>query len=340
MSMTREELEAFVSSIGEEKYRTKQLHKWLLRGCSIDEMTDIPKKMREKLKDAAFIPTMEIEEKFVSADKTVKYLFRLHDGCYIETVYMHHNYGNTVCVSSQSGCRMGCKFCASTLNGLTRDLSASEMLMQITVAVKDMNEGISNIVIMGMGEPFDNYDAAVRFIRLCNHPDGLNLSCRRISLSTCGIVPNILRFAKEELPVTLSVSLHAPDDETRSAIMPVNKKYPVAELLDACREYYLATRRRISFEYALIDGKNNTPEDAKRLAAVLRAHLKDSVIHVNLIPVNAVKESGFSGGSREKTERFVKALEASGINATVRMRMGSDINASCGQLRAKKLVSD
>lgn len=337
MSMTGPEIEQFVLSIGEARFRAAQLHKWLMHGTPVEDMTNIPAKMKEKLNDLAFIPVARIEEKQVSKDGTVKYLFRLWDDCYVETVYMHHNYGNTVCVSSQSGCRMGCKFCASTVNGLTRSLTASEMLLQITEAIKDMGEGISNIVIMGMGEPFDNYEQAVRFIRLCNSEDGLNISCRRISVSTCGIVPGILEFAREGLPVTLSVSLHAPDDETRSEIMPINRKYGVAELLDACREYYAVSKRRISFEYALIDGKNNSPEDAAKLADVLKRHLKDSVIHVNLIPVNAVRESGFTTGGREKTERFVKELEKRGINATVRKRMGSDINASCGQLRAKKL---
>ncbi len=237
LSMYKDELTEYVVSIGEERYRGRQLYKWLHSGYPLDLMSNIPKKMKEKLVQRALIPTVAIERKQVSSDGTVKYLFRCYDGEYIESVFMRHDYGNTVCVSSQVGCRMGCKFCASTIDGRRRNLAASEMLSQIYEAQNDIGEKVSNVVIMGMGEPFDNYDNVVRFIRLLNSEDGMNLSCRRISLSTCGLVPGIQRFAGEGLPVTLSVSLHAPTDEQRSAIMPVNKTYCIAELLAACREY-------------------------------------------------------------------------------------------------------
>ena len=334
--MYEDELLQFVLDIGEEKYRAKQLFKWLHKGASLDEMTDIPKKMKEKLAEKAVIPSVSIEEKYVSSDGTIKYLYKCFDGEFIESVFMRHDYGNTVCVSSQAGCRMGCRFCASTLNGLQRSLYASEMLSQIYTAQKDTGERVSNVVIMGMGEPFDNYDNAVRFIRLLNSENGLNIGCRKISLSTCGLVDGINRFADENLPVTLSVSLHSPTNEQRNEIMPVNRRYPIEELLSACREYFEKTGRRISFEYALIDGKNNGEQDALTLAKLLKSNLPGMAIHVNLIPVNPIKERDFRRGDKIKTENFVKTLEKNGVNATVRRRLGADINASCGQLRAKK----
>ncbi len=337
LSMYEEELAEYIVSIGEERYRAKQLYKWLHAGYPLAFMSNIPKKMKEKLVERALIPSVTVETKQVSSDGTIKYLFRCYDDEYIESVFMRHDYGNTVCVSSQVGCRMGCKFCASTINGRKRNLFASEMLSQIYEAQNDTGEKVSNVVIMGMGEPFDNYDNVVRFIRLLNSENGMNLSCRRISLSTCGIVPGIQRFADEGLPVTLSVSLHAPDDDKRNAIMPVNKKYCIAELLAACRGYYEKTGRRISFEYALIDGNNNSAEDAQALADLLKKGLSDTVIHVNLIPVNDVAERGFKRGSKAKTEKFVSVLERNGVNATVRKRMGADIDAACGQLRARKI---
>lgn len=336
LSMTEDELLELVISINEEKYRAAQLYKWLHSGTPIDEMSNIPKKMREKLVNQAEIRSLQIEEKHVSTDGTIKYLLKCIDGELIESVFMRHNYGNTVCVSSQAGCRMGCRFCASTINGLSRNLTASEMLSQILTAQRNTGERISNVVIMGSGEPFDNYDNVVRFIRLANSENGLNISCRRISLSTCGVVPGIEKFAREGLPVTLSVSLHAVTDEKRSAIMPINNKYPIAELLAACREYYSVSNRRISFEYALIDGQNNTPADAQALAKLLRSKLSDSIIHVNLIPVNDVAERDFKRGARTKTDEFVKVLESFGVNVTVRRSVGGDINASCGQLRARR----
>ncbi len=340
LSMYEDELTRFVLEIGEEKYRSKQLFGWLHKGASLDEMTNLPKKMREKLADKAVIPSVKIEEKQISADGTIKYLFRCFDGEYIESVFMRHDYGNTVCVSSQAGCRMGCRFCASTVNGLKRSLYASEMLSQIYTAQKDTGERVSNIVIMGMGEPFDNYDNVVRFIRLLNNENGLNIGCRKISLSTCGLVDGINRFAEEELPVTLSVSLHSPNNEKRNEIMPVNRRYPIEELLSACRKYFEKTGRRISFEYALIDGKNNSESDARELAGLLKSSLPNMAIHVNLIPVNPIKERDFRRGDKVMTENFVRTLEKCGVNATVRKRLGADIDASCGQLRARKLDKD
>ncbi len=336
LSMYEHELTEFVLGLGEEKYRAKQLYKWLHKGASLDQMSDIPKKMKEKLEKEALIPGVKAEEKQVSEDGTVKYLFRCYDGEYIESVFMRHDYGNTVCVSSQAGCRMGCRFCASTLNGLKRSLAPSEMLSQIYEAQKDTGERVSNVVIMGMGEPFDNYDNVVRFIRLLNSENGLNIGCRRISLSTCGLVEGIDRFADEGLPVTLSVSLHSPTNEQRDAIMPVNRRYPIEVLLQSCRKYFEKTGRRISFEYALIDGQNNSEEDARKLAALLKSNLPGMAIHVNLIPVNPIKERDFRRGEKKMTENFVKTLEKHGVNATVRKRLGADIDASCGQLRARK----
>ena len=334
--MYEDELTEFVLSIGEEKYRAKQLFKWLHTGASIDQMSNIPKKMREKLSTACVIPCVTAEKKLVSADGTVKYLFRCFDGEYIESVFMRHEYGDTVCVSSQAGCRMGCRFCASTLNGLQRSLYASEMLSQIYEAQKDTGERVSNVVIMGMGEPFDNYDNVIRFIKLLNNENGANISCRKISLSTCGLADGIDRFSDEGLPVTLSVSLHSPTNEQRNAIMPVNRRYPIEVLLPACRRYFEKTGRRISFEYALIDGKNNSEQDAEALAKLLKSNIPGMAIHVNLIPVNPIKERDFRRGEKTNTEKFVKTLEKLGVNATVRKRLGADINASCGQLRAEK----
>lgn len=340
LSMYENELTDFVVSIGEEKYRAKQLFKWLHSGTALDGMSNIPKKMKEKLSKLCVIPSVEIEDKFVSEDGTVKYLFKCFDGEFIESVFMRHEYGNTVCVSSQAGCRMGCRFCASTLNGLQRSLYASEMLSQIYTAQNDIGERVSNVVIMGMGEPFDNYDNVIRFIKLLNSENGANISCRKISLSTCGLVDGIKRFSDEGLPVTLSVSLHSPTNEQRNEIMPVNRRYPIEVLLPACRDYFEKTGRRISFEYALIDGKNNSEQDAKNLAKLLKSNLPGMAIHVNLIPVNPIKERDFKRGEKAATEKFVKTLESSGVNATVRRRLGSDINASCGQLRARKFANN
>ena len=276
-------------------------------------------------------------------DGTVKYLFSLDDGNCIETVVMRYEHGITICISSQAGCRMGCRFCASTIDGKARDLLPSELLGQIISAERDLGERISGVVMMGIGEPLDNYDNVVKFLRLVGDPDGLNIGYRHISLSTCGIAPKILDLANEELPITLSISLHASNDEKRSEIMPINRKHPIGELLDACRKYFLVTGRRISFEYTLISGKNDTVGDAEELASLLNSKLRpksDTMpIHVNLIPVNEVEERDFVRSGKKAISAFSATLEKRGIRATVRRKLGSDINASCGQLRRISMKS-
>lgn len=331
--LTFEELGELLSGIGEPKFRTKQIFAWLHRGVtSFDEMTDISKKTREKLAELSFVSTLEIEKKYVSRlDKTTKYLFRLPDGNCIESVVMYYKHGISICISSQVGCRMGCRFCASTIGGLYRSLTAGEILNQVIFAQKDIGERISNIVMMGIGEPLDNYDNVVKFLHNVNHPEGLNIGYRHISLSTCGLVDKIYRLAEENLPITLSVSLHAPNNEIRDEIMPVNHKFRIEELIKACRDYIKTTTRRISFEYSLISGVNDSVENAKELAALLKGML----CHVNLIPVNQVKERGFHKGTRAEIEKFQNTLVSLGINATVRRELGSDISASCGQLRKR-----
>jgi 23S rRNA (adenine2503-C2)-methyltransferase len=301
-------------------------------------MTNVGKATKEKLHSAVDCSFPTVKRKLVSQlDGTVKYLFSLSDGNCIESVVMKYEHGYTICVSSQVGCRMGCKFCASTIAGRVRDLEAGEILGQIISAQRDMNIRISNIVMMGIGEPLDNYDNVVSFLNLVNLPDGVNIGYRHISLSTCGIVPKIYSLAELNLPITLSVSLHATSDAIRSEIMPVNKAYGVDELLDACRDYYRSTERRISFEYTLISGKNDTKENALHLANTLNAKLRSRTetmpIHVNLIPVNEVTESGFKSSDKGAVKRFAATLESRGIRATIRRTLGSDINASCGQLR-------
>ena len=342
LSMTPAELEELILSLGEPKYRAKQIFPLLHKGLSPDEM-NVGKPLREKLERETSWHLPAVRRKLVSAiDGTVKYLFSLADGNCVESVVMKYEHGNTVCISSQVGCRMGCKFCASTIGGKVRDLSPGELLGQVIAAQKDLGERISNIVLMGIGEPLDNYDNVLRFLRLVNDPAGINIGYRHISLSTCGLVDGINRLREENLPITLSVSLHAPDDETRSAIMPVNKRYPVHELLTACRAYFAATGRRISFEYTLIAGKNDSTENARKLAHVLNSHLRSRTdtmpIHVNLIPVNEVKETGFRHSDRAAVRRFAALLEQEGIRATVRRTLGADINASCGQLRRQEGV--
>jgi 23S rRNA (adenine2503-C2)-methyltransferase len=294
--------------------------------------------LQEKLREHFVWHLPAVEEKLVSRlDGTVKYLFSLQDGNCVESVVMRYEHGNTICISSQVGCRMGCKFCASTIGGRVRDLTPAELLGQVISAQKDMGERISNIVMMGIGEPLDNYDNVLKFLRLVNAKEGLNIGYRHISLSTCGIVDKIERLMEEDLPITLSISLHAPDDETRSAIMPINKRFGVDALLEVCRAYYARTGRRISFEYTLISGKNDSKANAATLARVLNAKLRSKTetmpIHVNLIPVNEVSETGFRHSSRDAVNAFAKVLESKGIRAMVRRKLGSDINASCGQLR-------
>lgn len=333
LSMTKDELADFVLSIGEAKFRAAQLYSWMMKGASLDEMTNLPKSLRDKLAAEAEYPLPVIERRLESKlDETVKYVFRLIDGELVESVFMKYEHGSTVCVSSQAGCAMGCKFCASTLNGRVRNLTPSEILGQVIMAGRDRGERIDGIVMMGIGEPLDNYDATVKFLRLVSAEGGLNIGLRHISVSTCGVVPGIRRLADEGLPVTLSVSLHEHNDEARSALMPVNRKWCIAELMDACRYYFDKTGRRISFEYTLIDGKNVTMSDAKALASLLRREI-GQIVHVNLILVNEVPETGLKPPSRNDAHEFCEELKRCGVNATIRRKLGSDINASCGQLR-------
>ncbi len=329
------ELENFLKELGEPKFRAGQIFEWLSRGVeSFDEMTNISKATREKLSKVSFVSTLKIREKYVSKlDKTTKYLFELPDGNCIESVVMYYNHGISICISSQVGCRMGCEFCASTIGGLYRSLTAGEILNQVIFAQKDIGERISNIVMMGIGEPLDNFENVKKFLRNVNHEKGLNIGYRHISLSTCGLVPKIYELAKENMPITLSVSLHAPNNEIRNSIMPVNKKYPVEELIKACKDYIKTTTRRISFEYSLISGVNDSMENADELARLLKGML----CHVNLIPVNKIEEREYKKGNKQEIRAFCERLNSRGINATVRRELGSDIQASCGQLRKKLL---
>ena len=334
LSMTFEELSQAFAAEGIQGFRSKQVYEWLHRhlALSYDEMLNLPKALREELKEKFPIICASIVKKQVSkTDGTVKILFQMHDGDYIESVVMKYKYGYTICVSSQVGCKMGCAFCASTLGGFKRSLSAGEILSQVYAAQKEIGERISHIVLMGMGEPLDNYDNVMRFIALVTDEKGLNLSMRNISLSTCGIVPKIQDLLNKKLQLTLSISLHAPTNELRDKIMPVNHRYKVEELLAMCRKYAGETSRRISFEYAMLSGINDSDECAR----ILASKLKGMLCHVNLIPVNEVKESPFKPSSPERVEKFVSILSKNGINATVRRKLGSDIDASCGQLRRK-----
>lgn len=335
-SMSQSELSEWFSSIGEPRFRAKQFFTWLHTGTPVSEMSNLSKKLREKI-EAEMLDTLpKVELKLVSKiDGTVKYLFKLFDGACIESVFMKYKHGNTLCISSQVGCLMGCKFCASTIGGKSRDLYPSELLGQIIAAERDSGERISNIVMMGIGEPLDNFENVVKFLKLLGDGDGLNIGYRHISLSTCGIVPKILELAEYNFPITLSISLHASNDVKRCEIMPINKRWNIKELLTACVEYYKKTGRRISFEYTLISGKNDSERDADELAALLKTAFRGTgaPIHVNLIRVNEVKETGFKEGSRESADAFAKRLESHGVVATVRRRLGSDVNAACGQLR-------
>jgi len=329
------ELEALLKDLGEPKFRTKQIFSWIMKGVEdFDEMTNISKGTRQKLMEVSFISKLKIKEKYISKlDGTVKYLFELDDGNCIETVVMRYKHGLSVCISSQVGCRMGCNFCASTIGGLYRSLTAGEILNQVIYAQKDIGERISNIVMMGIGEPLDNYDNVIKFLHNVNHPDGLNIGYRHISLSTCGLVDKIYKLAQENLPITLSVSLHAPNDEIRDKIMPVNHKYPVGELILACKKYIEKTTRRISFEYSLIAGVNDSIKEAHELAHLLSGML----CHINLIPVNHVEERDYKKGKTANIKAFCEELNSLGMNATIRRELGSDISASCGQLRKRLL---
>ncbi|MCC2256412.1 23S rRNA (adenine(2503)-C(2))-methyltransferase RlmN [Intestinimonas aquisgranensis] len=332
-SMTQEELGLWLKEQGEPGFRAKQIFTWLHRGAtSFEEMTNLSKPLRERLSAQCVITHPEVARKQVSAqDGTIKYLWRLLDGNCIETVLMRYHHGNTVCISSQVGCRMGCAFCASTLGGKVRDLTPSEMIDQVLFTQLDAGVPISNIVLMGIGEPLDNFDTVLRFLELVNHPDGLNIGMRHISLSTCGLTEKIDKLAEHRLQLTLSVSLHAPDDETRSKIMPVNRGIGVEKLFDTCRRYFETTGRRISYEYAMIDGVNDSDAQADLLAQ----HLKGTPGHVNLIPLNEVKESPLKPSRR--VAEFQLRLERQGITVTVRRKLGGDIDASCGQLRRKAM---
>ena len=331
--MYYEELEAYLSELGEPRFRTEQLFRWLHTGAEdFSVMTNLPALLRDKLSERAYIAGVKAVKRFCSQlDGTVKYLYKLYDGEYIESVLMKYEHGYTVCISTQVGCRMGCSFCASGINGLTRNLTASEMLSQITAAERDNNIRVSNVVMMGMGEPLDNFENSVRFLRLVSDGRGLNIGLRHISLSTSGVVSGIQRLKEYNFPITLSVSLHAPNDKIRSSIMRVNRKWNVSELLQACREYQRVTARRISFEYALIEGVNDSEDCADELARRLRGIM----CHVNLIPANPVKENSFKKPDKVKISHFRDMLIKKGINATVRRTLGADIDASCGQLRQR-----
>ena len=332
-SMTLAEMQEAFAALGEPKFRAKQVFTWLHRGVTqFDEMTNLSKSLREKLDGLYFITAPKVARKQVSrTDGTIKYLWQLGDGNCVESVVMQYHHGNTVCISSEVGCPMGCKFCASTLGGLVRRLTPAELLDQVLFSQLDSGLEISNIVLMGIGEPLDNFDAVMRFLELVNSPDGMNIGMRHISLSTCGLVDKIERLAERNLQLTLSVSLHSPDNESRNKIMPVNKRWPVEELLQACRDYFEKTGRRVSFEYTMIDGVSDSPEQAELLAQKLHG----MQAHVNMIPLNNVAESGLRCSSRQAILHFQKILESHGVTATVRRTLGSDIDASCGQLRRK-----
>ena len=338
------EIESLFSDISEkygikaEKYRAKQVFAWLTKGVSsFSEMTNVSAPLREALDKECYIALPKVREKYISKiDGTMKYLFEMYDGECVESVFMRYNHGNTICISTQAGCRMGCSFCASTIAGLSRHLTASEILGQILAAEKDSGERISNIVMMGIGEPLDNYDNTLRFLRLVNLPEGRNIGYRHISLSTCGLADKIKMLAKEDMPITLSVSLHAPNQKMRAEMMPVAKKWHIDELIGACREYIGVTGRRISFEYAMIDGVNDTRECADELCRLLSGML----CHVNLIPLNNVEEKSYRKSSAKRIEDFTAYLEKHHITATVRRKLGSDINASCGQLRKQHMQTE
>lgn len=337
LDMKLDELETFVQSLGQPKFRGKQIFTWLHqhRVTSFDEMTNLPQKFREQLQGVAAVTTMKEVTRQESVDGTIKWLWELYDGSTIETVLMRHEYGNSVCVSTQVGCRMGCTFCASTLGGLVRNLSGGEIVEQLINVQRFLDpseERVSSVVLMGSGEPLENYDAAMKFVDLINDPNGLGIGARHITISTSGLVPAIRRLADEKRQITLAISLHATRDEIRSALMPINRAYNIDQLLDACKYYFKQTGRRISFEYALVGGKNDDIEHARELAGLL-GHLD---CHVNLIPVNYVPERNYTRTPKDQIRAFVAELQRLGVNATVRREKGHDIAAACGQLRAEQ----
>ena len=330
-SYTEPQLAELVKAMGQPTFRAKQLFKWLheKQARSFSAMTNQPKAFLAALEERFFIETLETERRQQSKDGTVKYLFRLPDGNCIETVLMRYSYGNTVCVSTQVGCRMGCRFCASTQGGRVRNLTAGEIANEVYAAARDTGERVSHIVLMGIGEPLDNFDHVMDFLSIISSPNGVNIGMRNISLSTCGLVPMIYKLAERHLGLTLSVSLHAPTDEMRSSMMPVNDVYPVEQLIRACRDYQQETGRRVSFEYSMVNGVNDSPQTARRLAQLI----KGMGAHVNLIPINPVDGSPYSATDAANVKRFQTLLTELGVNATVRRRLGTDISAACGQLR-------
>lgn len=333
-SLSINELEQVLADIGEPKYRAKQIFQWLHKKYvnSFDEMLNLSKDLRQKLKENYYISCSAIEKKLISCyDSTVKYLFSLNDGEYVEAVLMSYHHGYSACISTQAGCKMGCTFCATGQGGFRRNLTAGEMLSQLQTMEKDRGVRISNVVLMGMGEPLDNFDNVVRFLRLVSSADGMNIGMRHLALSSCGLADKIRQLAELKLQITLSISLHAPNDEIRNRTMPVNKRFPIDELLSACREYIEKTGRRITFEYAMIDGVNDSIDCARQLASRLRGML----CHINLIPVNEVDKTGYKKSGKKSLNAFCAYLNNHGITATIRRTLGSDINASCGQLRGK-----
>jgi 23S rRNA (adenine2503-C2)-methyltransferase len=334
LDLSPDELTDVIISMGEKKFRAKQVFGWLAKGASsYDEMTNVPASLRNKLEDAYYIGLPDIlTEQVSSNDGTRKCLFVFADGVKVESVFMKYKYGNSICISSQAGCLMGCKFCASTMEGKERDLTRGEMLGQVLAMRNHAGEPISHVVIMGMGEPFDNYDEVSGFLKIINHPDGVGMSCRNITVSTCGIIPGIKRFASDFPQVNLAVSLHAPNDDIRRRTMPVAGKYPYRDLMRACREYTEETHRRVTFEYALIKGVNDRMQDADELAG----HLTGWLNHVNLIPLNEVEGREYSTVTAKRAADFMKRLEANNIAVTIRRTLGSDIDAACGQLRRRK----
>lgn len=335
MDLSPQEMETLVQGLNEPKFRGKQIFQWVSKGIKdIDEMTNLSKDFRQRLKEVSFIGKLNIKTKLVSElDGTKKYLFELADGNIIESVFMVYKHGYTVCISSQVGCKMGCKFCASTGIGFIRNLTPGEILDQILSIQNDVGEKINNIVIMGIGEPLDNYENIKKFLQLIHEHDGLNMGYRRITVSTCGLVPEILRFSKENMPVNLSISLHAPNDDIREKIMPINKRYSIDKIIGACKIYTETTSRRITFEYAMISGVNDSRENALELAG----RLKGMLSHVNLIPVNSIEGGEFKRTDRRKIEDFQAVLEKHGIETTIRRELGEDINAACGQLRRSNI---
>ena len=336
--MTLSELEEYMESIHERKFRAKQIYEWMHKrlAFSWDEMNNIPKKLKERIQLDYDMYGVKMLDCFVSKiDGTRKYLFELHDGNVIESVWMQYKHGNSVCISSQAGCRMGCRFCASTLGGLDRNLEPSEMLSQIYYIQKDTKERVSNVVMMGTGEPMDNFDNVLRFLELITSEQGLNISQRNLTISTCGIVPKIEELAKKHLQITLAISLHAPNDEKRKELMPIANRYSMEELLSVCKYYFKETNRRMTFEYSLVAGVNDQPKNARELCQKLHGF----PCHVNLIPVNPIKERNFRQSLPESIMEFKKILEKNHIHVTIRREMGADINAACGQLRRKKLQS-